>query len=124
MPEEKTIDKIEDNISREVGVVEYDSSPETLSRHERRPSGCDSIELQRISTYRLQQQQTVGSCHNRPPKEQWLPMGAAKPYPPSLPDPEDYVVEFEGADDPMHPQNWPMRKRYFVILFPHQDFGH
>lgn len=112
MPDEKMFDKIEVDSSREMGVVEYDSSPESIAQPDRRPSNCDSIELQRISTYRLQQQQTVGSCHNRPPKNQWLPMGATKPYPPSLPDPENYVVEFEGAEDPMHPQNWPMRNRY------------
>jgi len=116
MPEEKMMDKIEDDSSREIGVLEYDSSPDSIAPHERRPSNCDSIELQRISTYRLQQQQTVGSCHSRPPKEVWLPMGANKPYPPSLPDPENYVVEFEGAEDPMHPQNWPMRNRYVLSL--------
>ena len=25
---------------------------------------------------------------------------------------EDYVVEFTGPDDPMHAQNWPMKKKY------------
>ncbi|KAK9428973.1 putative bicyclomycin resistance protein [Lipomyces doorenjongii] len=33
-------------------------------------------------------------------------MGAGKPFPSLLPDPEDYVVEFEGIHDPMHPYNW------------------
>ncbi|RAL02163.1 MFS transporter [Aspergillus ibericus CBS 121593] len=74
----------------------------------------DSIELERINTYRLQQQLTVGSRGSRIPQDQWLPLGAGKPYPPPLPDSEAYVVEFEGADDPMHPHNWPMKKR--VIL--------
>lgn len=111
--DDKSSDKIADEAaSREIGVAEYDSSADTTPQHERRQSACDSIELQRINTYRLQQQQTVGSCYNRPPKDQWLPLGAGKPYPPSLPDPEDYIVEFEGADDPLHPQNWPIGKRY------------
>lgn len=70
------------------------------------------LELERIHTYRLQQQQTVGSSRSRPPRDRWLPMGAGKPYPPSLPESEAFVVEFEGADDPMHPQNWPMKRRY------------
>lgn len=72
----------------------------------------DRVELERIHTYRLQQQATVGSTRSRVPREQWLPMGAGKPYPPSLPHSDDYVVEFEGSDDPMHPQNWPMKRRY------------
>lgn len=71
----------------------------------------DELELDRILTSQLQQQQTVGSTHEPEVQEQWLPMGAAKPYPPSLPDWEAYVVEFEGSDDPMHPQNWPMGRR-------------
>ncbi|KAH8433274.1 uncharacterized protein LDX57_010909 [Aspergillus melleus] len=70
------------------------------------------LELERIHTYRLQQQLTVGSSRSRTPRDRWLPMGAGKPYPPSLPESEGFVVEFEGADDPMHPQNWPMKKRY------------
>lgn len=72
----------------------------------------DELELERINTSRLQQQQTVGSTRSAPPPEEWLPMGAGKPYPPSLPHWDDYVVEFEGSDDPMHPHNWPMKKRY------------
>lgn len=77
------------------------------------PPQNENIELQRINTYRLQQQYTVGSTRNASPPEQWLPMGAGKPYPSPLPSPEEYIVEFEGADDPMHPHNWPMNKRYY-----------
>ncbi|KAL6230366.1 hypothetical protein BDW75DRAFT_248754 [Aspergillus navahoensis] len=76
--------------------------------------GEDEIELERINTYRLQQQETVGSSRSRIPREKWLPLGAGKPYPPDLPNVEAYIVEFEGLDDPMHPQNWPMTRR--VIL--------
>ncbi|BAE62327.1 unnamed protein product [Aspergillus oryzae RIB40] len=82
---------------------------------QRRPSTLhDSVELERINTSRLQQQLTVGSNRSRIPREQWLPMGAGKDYPPPLPDAEEYVVEFEGSDDPMHPQNWPMRRRVLI----------
>lgn len=74
---------------------------DTLSR---RPTNLNNVELERINTYRLQHRSTVGS--GAPvPREGWLPMGAGKPYPPELPDPEQFVVEFTGADDPMHPQN-------------------
>jgi DHA1 family multidrug resistance protein-like MFS transporter len=39
------------------------------------------------------------------------PFGANKPYPPPLPAREEYVVEFEDEDDPLHGQNWPMKKK-------------
>lgn len=35
-----------------------------------------------------------------------LSMGAGKPFPPILPDADDYVVEFDGPDDPAYPVNW------------------
>lgn len=35
-----------------------------------------------------------------------LSMGARKPIPPILPDSDDYVVEFNGPDDPAYPINW------------------
>jgi DHA1 family multidrug resistance protein-like MFS transporter len=38
-------------------------------------------------------------------------MGAGKPYPPALPEREEYVVEFDGVDDPLHAQNWPMKRK-------------
>ncbi|KAB8072332.1 major facilitator superfamily domain-containing protein [Aspergillus leporis] len=74
----------------------------------------DGLELEWINTYRLQQQITVGSSRSRIPRDQWLPLGTGKQHPPSLPDAEDYVVEFEGSDDPMHPQNWPIKTRYAI----------
>lgn len=43
-------------------------------------------------------------------------MGLGKPYPPLLPDQEEYVVEFEGPDDPLHAQNWPMKKKIFTAI--------
>lgn len=41
-------------------------------------------------------------------------MGAGKPYPPVLPEAEEYVVEFDGVDDPRHAQNWPMRRKVMI----------
>lgn len=41
-------------------------------------------------------------------------MGAGKPYPPPLPAREEYVVEYDGVDDPLHAQNWPMKKKLFI----------
>jgi DHA1 family multidrug resistance protein-like MFS transporter len=38
-------------------------------------------------------------------------IGAGKPFPPPLPDPEKYTVEFDDADDPMSPYNWSTSKK-------------
>lgn len=43
-------------------------------------------------------------------------MGAGKPYPPTLPDPEQFVVEFTDANDPLHPQNWSLRKKILISV--------
>ncbi|KZF18832.1 putative bicyclomycin resistance protein [Xylona heveae TC161] len=41
-------------------------------------------------------------------------MGDGKPFPPALPDPEDYVVEFDGSDDPEHPHNWSLPVKLYL----------
>lgn len=38
-------------------------------------------------------------------------MGADKDYPPLLPDSADYTVAFDGPEDPLHPHNWPLKKK-------------
>lgn len=35
-----------------------------------------------------------------------LVMGMGRPFPPILPDSENYDVDFDGLDDPTHPYNW------------------
>ena len=68
------------------------------------------IALDRIATHRSQHFGTVGSGKTKSKKE--LPkFGAGKPYPPKLPDKEEYVVEFDGVDDPLHAQNWPFGRK-------------
>ena len=74
----------------------------------RRPT---NVEVSRIETHRLYHQSTVASKTGRTPKDQWLPFGGEKDYPPDLPDPDIYVVEFAGEKDPMHPHNWPTWKK-------------
>ena len=69
--------------------------------------------LSRIETHRTQHSGTVGrSITSRKSKKPLPNFGGGKDYPPPLPAQEEYVVEFDGPDDPMHPQNWPMRKKY------------
>lgn len=41
-----------------------------------------------------------------------LSMGMGKPIPPALPRLEDYIVEFDGTDDPLHPFNWKRSTKY------------
>lgn len=77
-----------------------------------RRSATHPIEDLRTETHRLQQIQTVGASLKSKPDSKPLPeFGGGKPYPPMLPAQEDYVVEFDGKDDPLHPQNWPFLKK-------------
>lgn len=80
--------------------------------------------IRRIETHRSQHAGTVGAqpttsrltqTLSRRRTEKPLPsLGAGKPFPPPLPDREEYVVEFDGAEDPLHPQNWPMNKKLYI----------
>ena len=69
-------------------------------------------ELGRIQTQKSQHEGTVGrSLKSRESRRPLPNFGAGKPFPAMLPEQEEYVVEFDGPDDPMHPQNWSMRKK-------------
>jgi len=71
--------------------------------------------LSRIQTQRSQHSATVGaSIKSRQSRKPLPAFGAGKPYPPPLPEREEYVVEFDGPDDPLHAQNWPLRKKLFT----------
>lgn len=68
----------------------------------------------------LKDMETTESEHSETlgPKKSFS-MGAGKSFPPPLPDPDNYVVEFEGPLDPAHPHNWPLSVRLgsFPIKF-------
>ncbi|QIW97000.1 hypothetical protein AMS68_002518 [Peltaster fructicola] len=69
--------------------------------------------IQRMQEHRLQHSETVGTTRSRAKRE--LPdFGGGKPYPPPLPDREEYVTEFNGYDDPEHPQNWPFKTKLII----------
>ncbi|KAF2707952.1 MFS general substrate transporter [Pleomassaria siparia CBS 279.74] len=84
--------------------------------------------IRRIETHRSQHRGTVGaqaqpstsrlsSTLSRRRTERPLPpLGAGKPYPPPLPDREEYVVEYDGHDDPLHSQNWSMKKKLCISV--------
>ncbi|KAH7095820.1 major facilitator superfamily [Paraphoma chrysanthemicola] len=70
--------------------------------------------LSRIQTQRSQHSTTVGGglrSRTRDSKRPLPAFGAGKPFPPPLPEREEYVVEFDGPDDPLHAMNWPIRKK-------------
>jgi len=85
----------------------------------------DAASLNRVHTSKSQHSQTVGDgargglgiFRSRSTRSRPLPaFGAGKPYPPPLGNQEDYVVEFDGEDDPLHAQNWALGKKLFTAL--------
>ncbi|ORY11706.1 major facilitator superfamily domain-containing protein [Clohesyomyces aquaticus] len=86
----------------------------TLYRH---PTERDPEAIRRIETHRSQHVYTVGAVISKRSTKSQKPLpalGAGKPYPPPLPDKEEYVVEYDGVDDPLHAQNWQMNKKLFL----------
>lgn len=89
------------------------SGPSIPSMSRARTAGDHPIAMHRTATHRLQHTHTVGASLRTKKTEKPLPeFGGGKPYPPPLPAQEEYVVEFDGKDDPLHPQNWPFKKKY------------
>ncbi|KAF2794406.1 major facilitator superfamily [Melanomma pulvis-pyrius CBS 109.77] len=71
--------------------------------------------MSRIQTQRSQHSGTVGaSVKSRQSRKPLPAFGAGKAYPPPLPEREEYVVEFDGVDDPLHAQNWTLKKKIFT----------
>ena len=90
-------------VREEMGASQLQTT-RTLERH---PTA-----LSRIETHRSQHSGTVGrSVKSRTPSKPLPAFGAGKEYPPPLPEREAYVVEFDGHDDPLHPMNWPVRRK-------------
>lgn len=90
-------------IREEIGMSRIQTGRD-LERH--------PTELSRIETQKSQHSGTVGrSLKSRESKKPLPNFGGGKEYPPLLPEREEYVVEFDGPDDRLHPQNWPMTKK-------------
>lgn len=93
-------------------AIDYMSRVQTAQSQ--RGSGLERhpTALSRIATQRSQHSATVGAGLKPRLSRRPLPaFGAGKPYPPALPAQEEYVVEFEGPNDPLHPQNWTIGKK-------------
>jgi DHA1 family multidrug resistance protein-like MFS transporter len=99
--------------SSEGSAVRRDAGLTTVSTQrdlERHPTV-----LSRIQTAKSQHTGTVGRTPTAKSRESRRPlpsMGVGKPFPPPLPERDEYVVEFDGPDDPLHAQNWPTKKKY------------
>lgn len=87
----------------------------TLSRIQTGPDlERHTTALSRIATQRSQHSATVGASIKSRSSKGLKPLpafGGGKPYPPPLPEKEEYVVEFDGPDDPLHPQNWSTKRK-------------
>ena len=96
---------------RSLGVSRTSTQHDEPFDLERHPTA-----LSRIQTARSQHSQTIGAgIRRRTRSAKPLPaFGAGKPFPPPLPDREEYVVEFDGPEDPMHAQNWPLKKKLVI----------
>ena len=123
-PSRFPVAKTEDDQLRRVETVSSgsssSSSASSVVREEMRMSRVNTqrdlerhpTALSRIETQRSQHSGTVGrNLKSRESRKPLPGFGAGKPYPPPLPGQEEYVVEFDGPDDPLHPQNWPMKKK-------------
>lgn len=94
-------------VERDGGMSRYPTQRDEVVDLERHPTA-----LSRIHTQRSQHSETVGgSLKSRTSRKPLPAFGAGKAYPPPLPEREEYVVEFDGHDDPLHAQNWPLRKK-------------
>lgn len=112
-----------DEIERVISASSASTSSTEAGAASRRPRGMSRVPTQndlerhptvlsRIATARSQHSATVGrSARSRDSRRALPEFGAGKPFPPPLPEQEEYVVEFDGPDDPLHAQNWPMRKK-------------
>lgn len=49
-----------------------------------------------------------------------LSLGTGKPSPPGLLDAGEYVVDFDGDGDPLHPYNWARSKKCVTFFFLHR----
>ena len=100
----------------EIRVSRMPTQRDDIGELERHPTA-----LSRIQTGRSQQSHTIGTSlrsrtATRQSKKPMPNFGGGKAFPPPLPEREEYVVEFDGPNDPMHAQNWPFKKKLIVAV--------
>lgn len=100
----------DDRDSEELGISSH-KSRQNLTNLSRHPT-----HVHRWQTQVIQHTHTVGESNTKRTKSaesRPLPdFGAGKSYPPDpAAEREAYVVDFNGPDDVLHPQNWPRRQK-------------
>ncbi|KAH8811891.1 MFS multidrug transporter-like protein [Xylogone sp. PMI_703] len=128
--ESSAIERPSHEIERTATVSSTSSSSSEASSVAQRPSIVSRASTQRdlernptmlsrIQTAKSQHTGTTGGAlatRTRDSKRPLPEFGGGKPYPPPLPEREAYVVEFDGPDDPLHAQNWPLRKKVLTAV--------
>ncbi|KAI9727487.1 MAG: hypothetical protein M1828_006429 [Chrysothrix sp. TS-e1954] len=127
LPEEQEEQRPQSSSSDSVVLQDIGQSTTVMQRVPTQTEKINTLEkhptaLNRIETHRTQHSTTVGGGlrarqATRQSTKQSRPLpdfGAGKPYPPKLPNREEYVVEFNGHDDPSHAQNWTMKRKLFI----------
>ncbi|OCK83275.1 major facilitator superfamily transporter [Lepidopterella palustris CBS 459.81] len=101
-----------DTVRREIGMSRLQTQQDNVVDLERNVTA-----LSRIQTQRSQHSATVGaSLKSRQSRKPLPEFGGGKPFPPNLPAREEYVVEFDGVDDPLHAQNWPLKRKLLTAV--------
>ncbi|KAK9314563.1 major facilitator superfamily domain-containing protein [Lipomyces starkeyi] len=80
----------------------------------------DAVSLERVRSAISIANETIGAFPGQQLDytkigEPLPPFGRGKPFPPMLPNREAYVVEYDGPNDPDHPQNYPLSKKIRVM---------
>jgi MFS transporter, DHA1 family, multidrug resistance protein len=99
----------EPTVARRHTAISSVSTQRDLERH--------PTVLSRIQTAKSQHAGTIGKNLTGKSRDSRRPlpeMGLGKPFPPLLPERDEYVVEFSGPDDPLHAQNWTMKKSQYA----------
>lgn len=102
-------------------IAKTDSNVPHVDDHSSVPIGdpsskSDSLESILLGSSSFKQKETMESTpRSTLPPERSLQTEAQKTFPPQWP--EAYLVDFDGANDPLQPQNWPFEKK-FASLYP------
>ncbi|KAK9369168.1 major facilitator superfamily domain-containing protein [Lipomyces kononenkoae] len=75
----------------------------------------DPVTIERMQSARSIQSEILEFQVRKKAFELLPPFGAGKEYPPQPPAIENYIVEYDGADDPLHPQNWAVAKKLTLM---------
>jgi len=76
---------------------------------------CDPIGVERQRTHLSNHSNTAECALVGLNSRGELPsFGGGKEYPPPLPHRDRYLVDFSGHNDPIHGQNWPLKKKYVL----------